>query len=66
MQRYNLDIVELSETQMTEEVNLREFFCGYSWYWKGRVRSLEKEADVSILIKNDLVKRLEVYLSILN
>ena len=59
LQRYNLDIVALSETRLSGEGNLIEHSAGYTFYWKGRDMGLKREAGVAFAVKTSMVKCLE-------
>ena len=65
LERYNLDIVALSETRFADEGQLREEpklsqeNPGYTFFWKGRGASEERRNGVGFAIKSNIARNLE-------
>ena len=65
LERYNLDIVALSETrfadegQLVEEPKMSPKNSGYTFFWKGRDTSEERRNGVGFAIKTNIAKNLE-------
>ena len=65
LERYNLDIVALSETrfadegQLQEEPKLNEQNPGYTFFWKGKDSSEPRQHGVGFAIKRTIVANLE-------
>ena len=57
LQRYNLDIVALSETRLTGEGNVSDE--GYTFFWKGKPHGSKKESGVAFAVKTSLLSYLE-------
>ncbi|VDL87149.1 unnamed protein product, partial [Schistocephalus solidus] len=56
--RYKVDIAALSETRFSEQGRLEEVGAGYTFFWSGRPKAEQRDADVAFAIRNDIVGRL--------
>ena len=58
LKRYNLDIVALSETRLSESGSREELESGYTFFWKGKPEGVRREAGVGFAIRSSLVSHL--------
>ena len=59
LNRYNIDIVALSETRLPSEGHIAEVKGGYTFFWKGKAEEENRESGVGFAIKTPLVDKLE-------
>lgn len=56
--RYNIDIAALSETRLADQGELEEIGGGYTFFWKGRPQTENRQAGVGFAIKTSIAKKL--------
>ncbi|BHF69145.1 hypothetical protein SprV_0301218700 [Sparganum proliferum] len=56
--RYKVYNAALIETRFSEQGQLDEVDAGYTFYWNGRPRAERRDAGVTFVIRNDIVRRL--------
>ena len=59
LNRYNIDIVALSETRLPDSGQLEERGSGYTFFWSGRPRDEHRQAGVGFAIRNKYIKLLD-------
>ena len=58
LDRYNVHIVALSETRLTDDGQIQEIASGYNIFWKGRASRERREAGVGFAIRSNIVSKL--------
>ena len=58
LDRYKVEIAVLSETRLVKEGLLKELGAGYTFFWSGRKKEEQREAEVGFAIKSHLVSKL--------
>ena len=55
LDKYNIDIVALSETRFSDEGQLAEMSSGYTFFWKGKPAAEKREGGVGLAIRTSLL-----------
>nr|VZI00778.1 unnamed protein product [Spirometra erinaceieuropaei] len=58
LERYKVDIAELSETRFSEQGRLEEVGAGYTFFWSSRPKAERQDLGVAFVIRNDIVGQL--------
>jgi len=59
LQRYDLDIVALSETRLADKGQLSELSGGYTFFWSGKEEGCRRESGVAFAVRTTLLSSLE-------
>ena len=59
LDRYNIDVAALSETRFSDEGQLDEIGCGYSFFWIGKPEGERRDGGVGFAVRTKLVRQLD-------
>ncbi|BHF60224.1 hypothetical protein SprV_0100318700 [Sparganum proliferum] len=63
---YKVDIAAISKIRCSVQGRLEEVGAGYIFFWSGRPKAEQRDADVAFVIRSDIVKRLSCLLQGIN